>query len=197
MKDWQLPLDALPGEIVDQDQDIRNTVSAPEASSHRRRPSPATWSQPSYLKPTAASSPCQLPGPAIAGECDCLLSQDLCQPTFRGKTASSARLQREDSLLSLPSEGRQPAQPALAARTSASPAKTSEGSHPQGASLRQPASQPLLWRPLCCPALPATSPRPATVEVFLTVKRQFNPDVLSCIFRPWLMSPHFSNIIFS
>ena len=33
------------------------------------------------------------------------------------------------------------------------------------------------------PALPATSPRPATVEVSSpTVKRQFNPDVLSCIF---------------
>ena len=152
--------------------------------------------KPSHLKsaqlPEAASSLCQLPGPAIAGECDCLLSQDLCQPTSRGKTASSARLQREDSLLSVPSEGRQPPRPALATRTSSSPAKTSEGSHPQGASCRQPASQPLPWRPLCCPALPATSPRPATVEVsFLTVKRQFNPDVLSCIFRSSLMSPQF------
>ena len=164
---------------MDQDQDIRNT------SKCTRSLQPQTPTNPSYLKPTAASSLCQLPGPAIAGECDCLLIQDLCQPTFRGKTASSASLQREDSLLSLPSEGRQPPQPALAARTSASPAKTSEGSHPQGAPLRQPASQPLPWRSLWCPARPATSPRPVTVEVsFLTVKRQFNPDVLSCIFRP-------------
>ena len=149
----------------DQDQEHSKCTRSLQPTDADQAQLPEASSQPSYLKPTAASSLCQLPGPAIAGECDCLLSQYLCQPTSRGKTASSARLQREDSLLSVPSEGRQPPQPALAARTSSSPAKTSEGSHPQGASFRQPASQPLPWRPLCCPALPATSPRPATVEV--------------------------------
>ena len=86
------------------------------------------------------------------------------QPTFRGKTASSACLSSQDLC--------QPSQIFRGKPSSRSfPSSASQSAAPLEASL------------LYYPTLPATSPRPATVEVSSpTVKRQFNPDVLSCIF---------------
>ena len=151
MKDWQLPLDALPGEIVSlhpgeglttapwrsprrncgPGPGSRTVSEKPPAVSekppaHRRRPSPATWShpatwsQPSYLKSA------QLPevSPATWSRLKPLPATRTSHyrwvwlPPQPGPLP--ANLQREDSLFSPPSEGRQPPQRAFRRKTASS-----------------------------------------------------------------------------
>ena len=129
MEDCQLPLDALPGEIVDRTRTRTRTpgnFSKSEASSLSRQPSylkpqppqacPGSRTSASYqVTATDSRSACLQPS-AIAGECH--------------------------RFLSLPQQpGPLSAQPFF------------RGSHPQGASPDQPAGLPFPWRPLCCTTL--------------------------------------------
>ena len=183
MKDCQLPLDALPGEIVDRTRTRTPGVisKSPEASSLSRQPaqlpeaSPATWSL-SRLKP--AQEPEPLPAT---------------------RTTATDSLSACPAALSHRRWVCQPPQPAPAARTSASPAILQR--EPSSRSFPSPASRPAV--PLeaslrCHPALPARSPHPATVEVSLShCQAQLNPDVLSCIFVLVECLPPSSVILFS
>ena len=149
----------------------------PEASSLSRQPAQLPEVSAASSLPRSQNL-CQLPGPL--------------QPTASQPALQPSAIAGEcDSLLSLPQQpGPLPAQPIF------------RGSHPQGASLLQPAGQPFPWRPLCCSTLLCLQdllalPQPQLKYVSHTVKPQLNPDVLSCIFVLVECLPPSSVILYS